>query len=86
MEIAWHVQKMKEENAMTSLCRRLTGIVLACLLAGYVAFALQTGQNLNDGLYTNQQAMRGQSLYHNVVRYLMGRILPAADNVTERQN
>ncbi len=48
---------------MISLCCRLVGIVLACLLAGYVALALQTGQTLNDGIYTDQQAMRGQSLY-----------------------
>ena len=48
---------------MISLWCRLVGIVLACLLAGYVALALQTGQTLNDGIYTGEQAMRGQSLY-----------------------
>ncbi len=48
---------------MISLWRRLAGIVLACLLAGSLALALQTGQTLNDGIYTDQQAMRGQALY-----------------------
>lgn len=48
---------------MISLCLRLTGIVLASLLAGYVALALQTGQTVNDGIYTGEQAMRGQALY-----------------------
>jgi mono/diheme cytochrome c family protein len=52
-------------DMMISLCRRLIGIVLACLLAGYVALALQTGQTLNGGVYTDQQAMRGQALYQN---------------------
>ena len=40
-------------------------LVLAFLLAGSVALALQTGQTLNDGIYTDQQAMRGQTLYQN---------------------
>jgi mono/diheme cytochrome c family protein len=48
---------------MISLCCRWTGIVLASLLAGYVALALPTVQTLNDGIYTDQQAMRGESLY-----------------------
>jgi len=54
---------LNEENVMISLWCRLVGIVLACLLAGYVALALQTGQTLDDGIYTDAQAMRGQSLY-----------------------
>src|SRR5262245_15030679 len=41
----------------------LVMVVFACLLAGSVALALQTGQSLNDGVYTDQQAMRGQALY-----------------------
>jgi hypothetical protein len=54
---------LNEENVMISFCCRLTGVVLACLLTGYVALALQTGPALGDGIYTDQQAMRGQSLY-----------------------
>src|SRR5262245_47180715 len=54
---------MNEENVMISLWRRLLRIVLACLLAGSVALALQTERTLNDGIYTDQQAMRGQTLY-----------------------
>src|SRR4030095_41086 len=54
---------MNEENVMISLWRRLVRIVPAWLLAGSVALALQTGQTLNDGIYTDQQAMRGQALY-----------------------
>jgi S-disulfanyl-L-cysteine oxidoreductase SoxD len=48
---------------MISLWRRLVVIVFACLLAGSVALALQSAQSLNDGIYTDQQAMRGQTLY-----------------------
>src|SRR5215475_10316108 len=48
---------------MTSLWRRLLRIVLTCLLAGSVALALQIGQTVNDGIYTDTQAMRGQALY-----------------------
>ena len=48
---------------MISLWRRLGKIMLACLLAGSVALALQTRKTVNDGIYTDQQAMRGQSLY-----------------------
>src|SRR5215475_8474018 len=48
---------------MTSLWRRLLRIVLTCLLAGSGALALQIGQTVNDGIYTDQQAMRGQALY-----------------------
>jgi cytochrome c2 len=33
------------------------------MLGGSVALALQTGQTLNDGIYTDQQAVRGQTLY-----------------------
>jgi len=54
---------MNEDNEMISLSSRLAGVVLACLLAGYVALALQTGRTVNDGIYTDQQAMRGQLLY-----------------------
>jgi mono/diheme cytochrome c family protein len=48
---------------MTSLMRQLAGIGSACLLAGTVALAVQTGQTVNDRIYTDQQAMRGQTLY-----------------------
>jgi len=54
---------LNEEKMMISIWRRLAGIVLVCLLAGYAALALQTGPTLNGGIYTDQQAMRGQSLY-----------------------
>src|SRR5262245_38756242 len=47
----------------SSLWRRSLRIVLACLLAGSVAIAFQTRQTVNDGIYTQQQAMRGQALY-----------------------
>src|SRR5215475_16028106 len=50
-------------SVMISLARRLVRIVPACLLAGSVALALQTGETLNTGIYTDQQAMRGQTLY-----------------------
>jgi mono/diheme cytochrome c family protein len=50
-------------NAMISLRRRLIGVVLVSLLAGSLALALQTGQTVNDGIYTDQQAVRGQALY-----------------------
>src|SRR5262249_42371639 len=42
---------------------RLSGSVLACLLVGSVAQALQIAQTVNDGIYTDTQAMRGQALY-----------------------
>src|SRR5436190_23089452 len=48
---------------MISLWSRLAIIVSVCLIAGSVALALQTGQTVNDGVYTDQQAMRGQALY-----------------------
>ncbi len=48
---------------MISLSCRLAGVVLACLLAGYVAQAFQAGPTVNDGIYTDQQALRGQTLY-----------------------
>jgi mono/diheme cytochrome c family protein len=48
---------------MISIWSRLLGITLACLLGGYVALALQTAKTVNDGIYTDQQAMRGQALY-----------------------
>ena len=48
---------------MTSLWRRLLRIVLTCLLAGSVALALQIEQTVNDGIYTDTQAMRGQAPY-----------------------
>jgi mono/diheme cytochrome c family protein len=48
---------------MTSLWHSLVGIVLACSLAGSVSLALQAPQSVNDGIYTEQQAMRGQTLY-----------------------
>src|SRR5215831_16428626 len=38
-------------------------IVAAFMLAGTVALAVQTSQTVNDGIYTDQQAMRGQALY-----------------------
>src|SRR5436190_3894191 len=48
---------------MISLWSRLAIIVSVCLIAGSVALAVQTGQTVNDGIYTDQQAMRGQALY-----------------------
>jgi mono/diheme cytochrome c family protein len=54
---------MNEENVMISLWHRLVRIVIACLLAASATLALQTGPTLNDGIYTDQQAMRGQTLY-----------------------
>src|SRR5215470_9142343 len=48
---------------MIALWRRLVRIVSAYLLGGSVALALQTGETLNTGIYTDQQAMRGQTLY-----------------------
>src|SRR5262250_1036091 len=48
---------------MISPWRLFLRIVPACLLAGSVALAFQTGQTVNDGIYTDQQAMRGQTLY-----------------------
>src|SRR5215468_1784025 len=48
---------------MISIWRQLVSIILACLLAGSVALALQIGQTVNDGIYTDQQAVRGQALY-----------------------
>lgn len=57
---------MHEKNGMTSRSRRLLKIMLAglllCSLAGSVVFALQT-RTVNDGIYTDQQAMRGDALY-----------------------
>jgi S-disulfanyl-L-cysteine oxidoreductase SoxD len=50
-------------DVMISSWRRLVRIVSACLLSGSVALALQTGQTLNNGIYTDQQATRGQTLY-----------------------
>jgi cytochrome c2 len=48
---------------MTWLWRRSAKIVLACLVAGSVGLALQNRKTLDDGIYTNEQAMRGQALY-----------------------
>jgi len=42
---------------------QLIGIVLACLLTGSVALALQAGQTVDAGIYTEQQAKRGEALY-----------------------
>src|SRR6266478_2847980 len=51
-------------DAMSLLRRRLLGIGLVCLLAGPSLLALQTrGQSVSDGIYTSQQATRGQTLY-----------------------
>jgi mono/diheme cytochrome c family protein len=42
----------------------LLGIVLLCLTAGSSSLALQTrARNVTDGVYTDQQATRGQGLY-----------------------
>jgi mono/diheme cytochrome c family protein len=54
---------MNEENMMIWLSRRLLRVVPVCLLAGSAALALQNGQTLNDGIYTDAQAMRGQAVY-----------------------
>jgi mono/diheme cytochrome c family protein len=48
---------------MISLWRRLGRIVFAGLLTGSVALALQTDRTVNDGIYTDEQAIRGQTLY-----------------------
>jgi S-disulfanyl-L-cysteine oxidoreductase SoxD len=43
---------------------RLIGIALICLTAGSSTLALQTrGRSVSDGVYTDQQATRGQALY-----------------------
>jgi mono/diheme cytochrome c family protein len=43
---------------------RLPGIVLVCLTAASSSLALQTRvRNVSDGVYTDQQATRGQGLY-----------------------
>src|SRR5689334_8600242 len=57
------LMRINEENVMILLWRRLVRIVPACLFAGSIALALQTGQTVNGGIYTDQQAMRGQTLY-----------------------
>src|ERR1051325_9771675 len=54
---------MKRGTLMISLWRRLVTIAFSCLLAGSAALALQTPRTVNDGIYTDQQAMRGQTLY-----------------------
>ena len=49
---------------MALLRHRLFGIVLICLLAGSSLLALQPqAQSVNDGVYSSQQATRGQMLY-----------------------
>jgi mono/diheme cytochrome c family protein len=54
-----------EEEIRMNLPRRLlVGIVLVCLITGPSSLALQTGaRNVNDGVYTDQQATRGQAIY-----------------------
>jgi len=43
---------------------RLIGTVLICLIAGSSLLALQTGgRSVSDGVYTDQQATRGQAIY-----------------------
>ena len=53
----------REENVMISLRRKLVRVALGCMLAGSALLASQAGKTVNDGLYTDQQAMRGQALY-----------------------
>jgi mono/diheme cytochrome c family protein len=49
---------------MALLRRGLLGIGLVCLLAATSSLALQTRTlSVSDGVYTSQQAMRGQTLY-----------------------
>jgi mono/diheme cytochrome c family protein len=49
---------------MTLMWRRILKTVLACSLAGSSLLALQSqAQSLNDGVYTEQQATRGQVIY-----------------------
>src|SRR6186997_101524 len=49
---------------MALLWRRLPGIALFCLLAGSTLVALQPqAQSVNDGVYTGDQATRGQTVY-----------------------
>ena len=44
--------------------RRLLGTILFCSLAGSTLVALQPqAQNVNDGVYTAEQATRGQAIY-----------------------
>jgi S-disulfanyl-L-cysteine oxidoreductase SoxD len=44
--------------------RRLLGTILFCSLAGSTSVALQPqAQNVNDGVYTAEQATRGQAIY-----------------------
>ena len=44
---------------------RLLGIAILCLAAGSSSLALQTrGRNVSEGVYTDQQATRGQGLYN----------------------
>jgi mono/diheme cytochrome c family protein len=49
---------------LSPISRRLTGIVVASVLAGSSLLALQPqGRSVNDGVYTAAQATRGQALY-----------------------
>ena len=49
---------------MIVLRRRWVGIVLLCLVAGTSMLALQPqARSVTDGVYTEQQAMRGQAIY-----------------------
>jgi mono/diheme cytochrome c family protein len=48
---------------MASIWRGLVAIVLAGLLGGSSLLALQQAKSVNDGVYTDQQAARGLTLY-----------------------
>jgi len=55
---------LRRKNLMNLPRHGLLGIVLLCLTAGSSSLALQTrARNVTDGVYTDQQATRGQGLY-----------------------
>src|SRR3989442_7692054 len=55
----------QEERPMAFLVRGLLGIGLVCLLAGSSSLAFQTrALSVNDCVYTEEQATRGQAAYN----------------------
>lgn len=57
------VRKCEDSSHNTPMLLRRLLTVSACLVAGSVALATQAGQTVSDGIYRDQQAMLGQSLY-----------------------
>jgi mono/diheme cytochrome c family protein len=57
----------REESRMVLLKRALVAIVLVCSLAGSALLVLQAqapqAKTVNDGVYTDEQAVRGQAIY-----------------------